>query len=65
MLPNLGLDFAALSIGADCTAFAQAFDVAVGQFFTLFGIAMPFSFTTICNLIDLGGFSGLSGLFGS
>jgi hypothetical protein len=57
MFPDLGLNFAALSIGADCTAFAAAWDVAIGQFFSLFGLAMPFSFQTFCNLIDFGNFS--------
>jgi len=54
MLP-LNIDWAILSYGAECSAFATAFDAAIGQYFLAFGVEMPFTFHSICN-INLFGF---------
>ena len=57
-----GLNFAALSVGAACDAWANLIDVLVGQAFGLFNLSSPFSAQLICNIIDVGDFSGILNL---
>ncbi len=47
MLQNV--DWAILSYGAECHAFATAFDASIGQYWLAFGKTMPFTFHSICS----------------
>jgi len=58
----LSLNFAALSVGAACDAWASYMDVLIGQAFGLFNLESPISAQIVCNIIDIGDFSGLLGL---
>jgi len=61
MLPFF--NWSALSVGATCNAWADAFQIGIEQAFKFIGLpAILPSINTFCNIIDIGDFSGLLGL---